>query len=547
MRGMGRMLNASVRSWALGLAAAFIAFGAAQAAPGKAASTAEIPHLVRQGDRHALMVDGAPFLMLGAQVNNSSAWAASLPKVWPVIDRLQANTVEVPIAWEQVEPREGQFDFSFLDVLLAQAREHKVRLVLLWFATWKNNGPNYAPEWVKLDNKRFPRVINPTGEVMNSLSPHFQTTLDADRKAFVALMRHLKQADARRTVIMVQVENEVGTYGAIRDHSPTAEALFKGPAPDELVKALGKPAGSWRDAFGFDADEYFHAWSIARYVDEIAAAGKAEYPIPLYVNAALRDPFNAQHPMTYSSGGPTFNVLDIWKAGAPHIDAIGPDIYMSDYRSYVRTLEQYARPDNALFVPETGNKPEYARMVFEVVGRGGIGFAPFGMDATGYVNFPLGAAKIDDETIEPYAANYALLAPMSRLLAQLNFEGKVWGVAEPPDTHEQTLSLGQWQATVSYGRLQFGMDPPKGNPTPSGGVIIAQLGPDEYLIAGYHARVSFASTGSTGRNWLFARVEEGRYVDGHWVFDRLWNGDQTDYGLNLTSTPQVLRVRLGRY
>ena len=126
-----------------------------------------IPELVTREGRSALLVDGVPFLVLGAQVNNSSAWPAMLPKVWPAVKKLQANTVSVPIAWEQVEPVEGKFDFSFLDTLLREAREQQVRLVLLWFATWKNNGPNYAPEWVKLDNGRFPRLIDPKGKVLN--------------------------------------------------------------------------------------------------------------------------------------------------------------------------------------------------------------------------------------------------------------------------------------------------------------------------------------------------------------------------------------------
>jgi beta-galactosidase GanA len=512
----------------------------------------QLPKLVKQDGHYGLLVDGAPFLMLSAQVNNSSGWPAMLPKVWPAVEQLHANTVEVPIAWQQIEPREGEFDFSFLDTLLAQARDQRVRLVLLWFGTWKNNGPGYAPEWVKLDNQRFPRVINAKGAMRDSLSPNFPATLAADRKAFVALMRHLQAMDTGRTVIMVQVENETGTYGAVRDHSPTAQKLFESQVPPEIVKAFDKRPGTWVQVFGKDADEFFHAYSIAHFVEQVAAAGKAAYPIPLYVNAALRDPFKDQDPYDYSSGGPTWNVLDIWKAAAPSIDVIGPDIYLHDYRGYTRTLDLYGRPDNALFVPETGNGLQTARFFFEVVGRGGLGFAPFGMDFTGYANFPLGAAQLDEETIAAFARNYELVEPMMRELAALSFQGKVWGVAEPAEIHVQQVVLGaasnaRWQVEVSYGRGMFGDGEPRGNPTPSGGVLLAELEPNEYLITGYHARVRFERAQPSQAPFMLARVEEGHYEGGKWIFERLWNGDQTDWGLNFTGLPQVLRVRLADY
>jgi len=510
-------------------------------------SPSAIPSIAHKDGRHALMIDGAPFFMLGMQANNSSNYPAALPKVWQAVDQLHANTLEIPVAWEQIEPKEGQFDFSYVDELVKQARQHHARLVLLWFATWKNNNPNYSPEWVKFDNNRFPRVITAKGETRNSLSPHFDSTLKADAKAFAKLMHHLKEIDAQHTVIMVQVENETGTYASVRDYSPTAQKLFGENVPDTLVKALHKQSGNWKEVFGKDADEYFHAWHIAKYVDQVAAAGKTEYALPLYVNVALRDPFKDQDPFTYSSGGPTWNVLDIWKVGAPAIDVIGPDIYDSGYSYCIKTLEQYSRPDNALFVPEMGNRDEYARYFFAVLGHGAIGISPFGLDYTGYANFPLGAAKVDSELIEKFARNYKLVEPMMRELAALAFDGKVWGASEPTDIHKQTLALaGKWQAVVSYGVPPFGNDPAPGNSTPSGGAVIAQLADNEFLVFGFRARVQFSNE-QLGSRLLYSRVEEGHFDHGRWIFERVLNGDQVDWGLNFTDLPQLLRVKMASY
>ena len=508
----------------------------------------DIPRIAEDHGRHALLVDGKPFLVLGAQFNNSSNWPAMLDEVWPAIDKLQANTVQVPIAWEQIEPKEGQFDFSFLDTLVNQAREHRVRLVLLWFATWKNNGPAYAPSWVKLDDRRFPRLLNREGRRLGSLSPLAPATLEADRKAFVQLMTHLRKIDGdRHTVIMVQVENESGTYGSDRDHSPMADKVFAGPVPETLLRATGKSAGSWSQVFGNDAAEFFHAWHVAHFIGQVAAAGKAVYPLPMYANAALRDPFNPGPPGAYESGGPTDNVLHIWKAAAPALDVLAPDIYKPDYKHYTTYLERYSRKDNPLFVAETGNDKVYARYVYAALGARAIGWSPFGMDFTRYSNFPLGARDVDDATIEAFAANYRVLAPMAGELAAAAYAGKLWGAAEPDDTHEQTLDLGDWQVHLGYGQFQFGNEPPKGNPDRSGGALVAQLAPNEYLVVARDVRVSFQAAGGRKLDFLLDRVEEGHYDHGRWIFRRLWNGDQTDWGLNFIGEPRVLRVRLATY
>jgi beta-galactosidase GanA len=522
---------------------------------GAASAQAPLPKIIEKNGRHQLLVDGKPFFVLGGQVHNSSNYPAMLPKVWPAIEQLGANTVQVPIAWEQIEPQEGRFDFSFLDLLLKEAREHDVRLVLLWFATWKNGSPSYAPEWVKLDDKRFPRLIDPKGKRSVSMSPLFRSTLEADKKAYVALLTHLKAVDPQHTVIMMQVENETGVYGAIRDWSPTAEKAIAGQVPATLVKAMGKQPGTWKAVFGEDADEFFHAWSIGRYVEEITAAGKAVYPLPAYANAALRDPIKPQKPIEYSSGGPTYNVLEVWKAAAPSLDLLAPDIYQPEEAKVSANLRYYGRPDNPLFVAEAGNQARYSRYLFSALGSQAIGFSVFGTDLTRYSNWPLGAPADDENFLVPFAEVYRLIRPMAPLLAKLGFENRIVGGAEP-DEHEhafaQNFELGEWTANLRYGKGQFGAsdwtwlkDRPIGPQGPTGGAVIAQMGPNEFIVTGRDVRVAFGS--KSGKPTQMARVEEGHFEGDRWVFERVWNGDQTDWDLNFTRLPQVLRVRLANY
>jgi len=506
-----------------------------------------LPRLVQKDGRYALFVDSAPFLILGAQANNSSAWPATLPKVWSAIEYLHANTLEIPIYWEQFEPQSGQFDYTLIDTVLAQAREHHVHLVLLWFGTWKNGSQHYMPEWMKLQPERYLHVIDKSGHPVDSPSPFATASLDADIRAFTAFMRHLKAVDSERTVLMVQVENETGTWGTLRDYSPAAQKLFEGPVPAGVLKAMNKAgvtaSANWQEVFGPEAEVCFHAWAVARYVEQVAAAGKAVYPLPLYANAALRDPLKGP-PGSYESGGPTDNVIPIWKVTAPSLDILAPDIYMSDSARYLKVLSLYHRTDNALFVPETSGAPGVARFLFSALGLQAIGFSPFGLDYTRTRRPQSGAPHSPEAFLEPTAQNYRLIGPMMRDIARLNFEGKLQAVAEEKGKFTQTLHFGPWDATVSYGASRN--NAAKGNPDPIGRALVAQLKDNEFLVTGLFSRVDFHPADANKRR-QFLRVEEGEYENGAFKFMRILNGDQTDWGLNFGSEPQVLRVSVSTY
>jgi len=505
-----------------------------------------LPHFATQDGRHALIVDGEPFLILGAQCHNSSAWPALLPKVWPAIESLHANTLEIPVYWEQFEPDPGRYDTSIIDTIIQQARERDVRIVLLWFGTWKNGSSHYLPLWLKSQPEKCPRIIGKDGRRVDSPSPHSAAALDADRRAFSAFLRYLKANDPLHTVIMIQVENEPGAWNTIRDYSPEAQKLFNAAVPAELLKAMGPNApagGAWPDVFGANADEYFHAWSVARFIDQVAAAGKAEYPLPMYVNAALRDPLTPGPAGTYESGGATDNVLWIWKAAAPSIDLLAPDIYQPDSARYLKVLELYSRPDNALFVPETMGSQEQARMCFAALGRGAIGWSPFGLDYSIAAQQPLGAPRLTEASLAPIALNYQILRPIMREVARLNFEGKLRTVVEQPGELTQTMDFGNWQAVVTFGVARNGAA--RGNQEPIGRALVAKIGENQFLVTGAFCRVDFKAASGGQRDFL--RVEEGGYEQSVFRPVRIWNGDETDWGLDFRSAPQALRVLLGTY
>jgi len=496
-------------------------------------SFAQIPTLVEKDGRHALLVDGKPFFMLGGQAHNSSGWPGMMPEVWAAVDQLHLNTLEIPIYWEQIEPQQGEFNFSLIDTLLIQARSHNVHLVFLWFATWKNGSNHYMPEWMKRDAAKYPNVMGQKGQPADSPSPNFKATLEADIKAFTAVMHYIKQADPQHTLLMVQVENESGSWGSVRDYSSTAQKLFEENVPSELLKSavlkqLNIPAGAtgtWQKVFGDRADEYFQAWSIAKYVGQVAAAGKAEYPLPMYVNAALRDPLTNPMANAYESGGPTDNVIPIWKVAAPAIDVLAPDIYLSGTEKIMKVIDLYDRPDNALFVPEAALSADKAKYLYEVIARGGIGFSPFGIDANGQ-GIPTEALA---ERLKPFGQEYAAIQPMMRELAKWGFEGKIKAVIEADDHKEQTIDLGRWQAVVTFGAPSRNVV--KTNAEATGKLLIVKIDDNKFMLLGTLCHITFHPSGSDStRAWQYLKVEEGHYENGTFNPIRILNGDETDWG-----------------
>lgn len=519
----------------------------------------EIPRLVRQGTATQLIVDDRPFVMLAGELHNSSASSmAYMAPMWDKLVALNLNTVLATVTWELVEPEEGHFDFSLVDGLLDGARKHDLKLVLLWFGSWKNGVSSYIPTWVKQDLQRFPRAQGQSGNNKLVLSPVHEASCQADASAFAALMRHLRKVDGRRhTVLMIQVENEVGLMPESRDHSPAAEAAFKRAVPAELLAYLKlhkeqllpevrklwastdyRESGTWTEVFGETVwtDELFMAWHMARYIGKVAAAGKAEYALPMYANAWLVQN-EQQKPGDYPSGGPVSRVLDIWRAAAPEIDFLAPDIYLTDFKA---VCASYVRSGNPLMIPEARQGPEAARNAFWALGEhDAMCFAPFGIE--------------DIDTDHPLVASYHVLHELTPLITAHQGRDSMAGILQTDTSEEGTeIVLGDYRVNVRYNRNA------KDQTDMAYGLII-NTAPDEYIVAGNWFEVNFTPVTPGPRHAGILQVWEGHYDKGRWVPGRCLNGDETsahwlaklppNYRDRFAGSkqPRILRVTLYRH
>jgi len=512
-------------------------------------------------------------LMIAGELSNSaSSSAAYMEPHWKRLKDMHLNTVITPVSWELIEPAEGKFDWSSVDSQIKAARANDLKLVLLWFGAWKNSMSTYVPGWVKRDQQRFPRAALPNGQSVEILSAFGGDTLKADQRAYAALMAHLRAVDGtQNTVLMVQVENEIGMLPVARDYSAAATAAFRAPVPAELVQYLishraglvpalqqlwvergARTSGNWEELFGAGdaAAEIFTAWYYARFADQLAAAGKAEYPMPMYVNVALNRP--GRGPGEYPSGGPLPHLLDIWKAGGPHLDFLAPDIY---FPSFVDIVNGYKRPDNVLFIPEAHNadNPIVPANAFYAIGQlDAIGFGPFSIDSI-------------DENPGALKDAYGVLEQLAPYILEAQGTDRMVGF-KPRQLYDETLlaapdtrDVGPYRFTITYGDPQKPLANPGAdlaNPTTrtalaAAGGLIVQIGPEEYLVAGQGITVTFKPRGDAGALAGIDWAWEGRYDPaGAWIRGRLLNGDQTHQGRHIrlpAGAWQIQRVKLYTY
>lgn len=540
--------------------------------------------LHKQGSATQLYVDGKPFVILGGELGNSSASSpADIARIFPKLQRMNLNTVLVPVYWDMVEPVEGDFDFSLIDATLDEARRCGLKVVFLWFGAWKNSMSCYAPSWFKSDYKKYPRAYTSEGKPLEIASAFSENVYQADSRAFKAWLSHLADVDKDGTVLMVQIENEIGMLEDARDYSAAAQREYDKGVPSQLMAFLEKnkkslhpqllerwrdngmkSAGSWREVFGDDiySDEYFMAWNYAAYVERLAREARDIIGRPLYVNAAMNS--RGRKPGEYPSAGPLAHLKDIWHAAAPTVDILSPDLYDKGFTDWVA---QYHTSDNPLFIPEIRRFDGNAAQAYYIIGEhDAIGISPFSIEN--------GSDSPQSTSVRGYAA----LRELMPLLVKYQGKGVMNGFYFDNDSTERILRHNGLKITANhYFTLPWDSRATDGSEwMPVGGVII-RLAPDEYIIAGTGIVVKFEnetessvkrnlgedgflnagsdrnaapSWGGGMRAGLASVDEVAVNPDGTLRFVRRYNGDETHQGRHVrigVDDFQVLHVKLYQY
>jgi hypothetical protein len=485
-----------------------------------------MPTLFRLGRLIQLIVDDKPYLILGCELQNYID-SEYINNIFVKLAKMNFNTVLVPVSWDIIEPRQGVYDFNTVDVLIQSARENNMRLILIWLASWNNGSSENVPQWVKADTEKYPCVELKIGWSLNVLSPLSDTNKDADGKAFAALMRHIKEIDSReRTIIMMQIENKPGLAGQTRDRSEAANQAFAGAVPEQLMDHLQMSfehiwpglrnlwekqdmeiSGTWQEIFGTgtETDEIFMAWHYAQYIDKIAERGKAQYNIPMFVNARYQQP-SSEETNRNLSGGPLPQVFDIWMAGAGNIDFYAPEISLPDFEFYCKSFQHGKNP---LFICNDATKAQSAAMAMcAVADYDAMGFWTDGIEELAGADSEI---KIEDELLSKCNNTLSQLAP---IILEHQDTRTMAGLLQDFDSLSNTLEdseqveLGDWIFNIQFA--------PTDRQTHPGGIIIMP-GQDEYIITGTGLEISFSPAVSETENVSFISIDEGKFKNGRWI------------------------------
>ncbi|MBN2709502.1 MAG: DUF5597 domain-containing protein [Calditrichaceae bacterium] len=505
--------------------------------------------LEKQEDgKQRLVVNGKPYIMLAGELGNSTASDAdSMSRLWPKLKTMNINTVLAPVYWELIEKEEGVFDFSSVDILISGARKHNIKLVLLWFGSWKNSMSCYVPGWIKENYIKYPRAQDKNGKAQEILSPFCQSNLDADKKAFARLMKYIREIDKlHNTVIMIQVENEIGMLPDARDYSDSANIAFRENVPAELMDYLKNNSlhpplvkneeGSWEEVFGksLATDELFMAWHYARYANAVARSGKNEYDLPMFVNAALNRP--GRKPGEYPSAGPLPHLADIWKAGAPAIDFLAPDIYFINFADW---CAKYDLPNNPLFIPET--YPNHLNLLYAIGKHNAIGFSPFAIES------------LEGKPKELLSKSYALISNIQHLITGYQDRKSMTAVKLSDTFRKDTVDFEGYRFRFAHDfSLGWSKEIKEYEQWPETGALVIQLSADEFFVCGTGIVITFENTSENPDLTAGILLDENGYFDqqGNWKVKMTLNGDQTHQGRHLSipfNAFQINRLKLYRY